>query len=102
MAGSASRAPRWDASAALEKKFSRYLGAKLMFTSTEPGSGSMKIFLVLGGAILIAFGLLFIGQGLDVIRWPSRSFMINEIKWTYYGGGIALLGLILLFIGRRR
>jgi hypothetical protein len=62
----------------------------------------MKIFLVLGGAILIAFGLLFIGQGLDVIRWPSRSFMINEIKWTYYGGGIALLGLILLFIGRRR
>ena len=62
----------------------------------------MKIILVLGGGLLIALGLLFVGQGLDVIRWPSRSFMINDIRWTYYGGGIAVLGLILIFIGRRR
>lgn len=62
----------------------------------------MKLILVLGGAILIAFGLLFVGQGLDIIRWPSRSFMINDISWTYYGGGIAVLGLILIIIGRRR
>ena len=62
----------------------------------------MKLLLVLGGAILIVFGLLFVGQGLDVIRWPSRSFMINDIRWTYYGAGIAVLGLILIFIGRRR
>ena len=62
----------------------------------------MKIILVIGGAILIAFGLLFVGQGLDVIRWPSHSFMINDISWTYYGGGIAVLGLILIFIGWRR
>ncbi len=62
----------------------------------------MKLFLVLGGAVLIAFGLLFVGQGLDYIRWPSRSFMIDDIRWTYYGGGIAVLGLILIRIGRRR
>ena len=62
----------------------------------------MKMFLVLGGAIVISFGLLFVGQGLGYIRWPSSSFMISDIKWAYYGGGISIFGVFLIFIGRRR
>lgn len=62
----------------------------------------MRIFLVPGGATAIAFGLLFVGQGLGFIRWPSRSFMINDITWAYYGIGLSIVGLFLMFLGRWR
>ena len=62
----------------------------------------MKKFLMLGGAIAIAFGLLFVEQGLGYIPWPSRSFMINDIAWAYYGSGLSIVGLFLIFLGRRR
>ena len=61
----------------------------------------MKKFLLLGGAIAILFGLLFVGQGLGYIRWPSSSFMISDLKWAYYGGGISIFGVILILVGRR-
>ena len=57
--------------------------------------------LLLIGAILLAAGLLFIGQGWGLIRWPARSFMIAEPKWIYYGGVIAVAGLALIIASRR-
>ena len=62
----------------------------------------MKILLTLIGSVAVAFGLLFIGQGTGYVSWPSSSFMIAEIKWAYYGGGIALVGLLLIVLARRR
>ena len=62
----------------------------------------MKNILAAAGTIAIAFGLLFVGQGLDFIQWPSRSFMIGDMNWTYYGGGIAIVGVFLVLLGRRR
>ena len=61
----------------------------------------MKSLLMLIGIIALATGLLFVGQGSGYIRWPTRSFMINEVRWIYYGGGIALVGLLLIVFARR-
>jgi len=57
--------------------------------------------LLLIGIILLAAGLLFVGQGLGLIRWPASSFMIDETRWIYYGGGIAVAGLVLIIVSRR-
>jgi hypothetical protein len=61
----------------------------------------MRTLLTFIGAALLAMGLLFCGQGLGWIRWPAESFMINQITWVYYGGGMVVLGVILLVLTRR-
>jgi hypothetical protein len=61
----------------------------------------MKTALMLIGIIALAAGLLFVGQGLGYIPWPARSFMISQVKWVYYGGGIAVVGVLLIIIARR-
>jgi hypothetical protein len=48
-----------------------------------------------------AWACFFCGQGLGLIRWPAESFMINQITWVYYGGGMAVLGVILIMLTRR-
>ena len=58
----------------------------------------MKAPLMLIGIVVLAAGLVFVGQGLGFIRWPASSFMISEIKWAYYGGGIAVVGILLIII----
>jgi len=62
----------------------------------------MKTLLTIVGIILLAMGLLWIGQGSGYIPWPAESFMISQIQWAYYGGGTAAVGLLLIVIARRR
>ncbi len=40
-------------------------------------------------------------QGAGYIRWPAESFMVSQTRWIYYGGAIALVGLLLVLIARR-
>lgn len=61
----------------------------------------MKGLLLIVGLIALAVGLLWIGQGLGYITWPSGSFMIHEMNWTYYGAGLAIAGLIIIWLSRR-
>jgi len=61
----------------------------------------MKAVIMVIGAAALAAGLLFIGQGWGYIRWPARSFMIDDTKWIYYGGAIAVAGLVLIIVSRR-
>jgi hypothetical protein len=61
----------------------------------------MKALLTLIGLLLLASGLLFIGQGSGLIPWPAESFMISQTRWVYYGGVIAIVGLVLAILGRR-
>ena len=60
----------------------------------------MRTLLMLVGIIVLAAGLLFVGQGSGYIPWPAESFMISQTKWVYYGGGIALVGLLLIVLAR--
>ena len=53
------------------------------------------------GVVAIGMGLLFIGQGLGYVRWPASSFMLSQIRWAYYGGAIATIGLALVIVARR-
>jgi hypothetical protein len=51
--------------------------------------------------LLLVAGLLWIGQGTGVIKWPSESFMINQIQWAGYGAALAGFGLILIWQSKR-
>jgi hypothetical protein len=61
----------------------------------------MKTLLLLIGLIVCAAGIFFAGQGLGYINWPASSFMISQMKWVYYGGGIAIVGILLVIIALR-
>jgi hypothetical protein len=49
----------------------------------------------------MAMALLWMGQGSGYIPWPASSFMISQTKWIYYGGALAVVGVILIVIARR-
>jgi uncharacterized membrane protein len=51
--------------------------------------------------LMIAMGVLWIGQGLNIIRWPASSFMIGVPIWSWNGTVLALAGLLFLFTRRR-
>ena len=61
----------------------------------------MRRWLLIVGLLALAIGLLWIGQGTGVIKWPQSSFMINDIQWAGYGVALAGLGLILIWQGKR-
>lgn len=66
-----------------------------------------QTILIIAGIIGFLFGVLFMLQGLGVIRYPAESFMIDNHVWILRGGVIALLSAILvagvrLVPGKRR
>jgi hypothetical protein len=61
----------------------------------------MRKWLLIPGLLMLAIGLLWIGQGSGAIAWPKTSFMINQIQWAGYGAVLAALGLILIWQSRR-
>jgi hypothetical protein len=62
---------------------------------------TMRRLLFIIGLLALAVGLLWIGQGTGYIAWPQSSFMISQIQWAYYGAALAVVGLILIWQGRR-
>jgi hypothetical protein len=61
----------------------------------------MKTLLLLFGMLVCAAGIFFAGQGMGYINWPANSFMISNIRWIYYGGAIAVVGILLVVIALR-
>ena len=57
----------------------------------------MRNWLLITGFLALAIGLLWIGQGTGVIKWPESSFMISQIQWAGYGAALAAVGLILIW-----
>lgn len=52
--------------------------------------------------VLILIGGLWIGQGLNIVRWPAESFMIGVPQWSWNGTGVVVVGLLMLWWSRRR
>ncbi len=61
----------------------------------------MRNLLLILGLVALAIGLLWIGQGTGVIKWPDSSFMISHTQWAGYGAALAAMGLILVWQSRR-
>jgi uncharacterized membrane protein len=61
----------------------------------------VRRLLLIVGLLLLALGLLWIGQGTGVVAWPAASFMINQLQWAGYGAVVAAIGLILIWQSQR-
>jgi hypothetical protein len=62
----------------------------------------MKTALLIPGVIALLVGLLWIGQGAGLIHWPASSFMIDQRPWVIRGAIVAIVGLVIIVLSRRR
>lgn len=62
----------------------------------------MKTLLLILGIAAILMGLLWIGQGTGLIMWPQSSFMLDQRPWAIRGVLLAVVGLVLIVLSRRR
>jgi len=67
----------------------------------SPRANALRIVLLIAGALALAMGVLWIGQGIGLIRWPASSFMIDERRWVLYGAVLVLAGGLLILRNRR-
>jgi hypothetical protein len=58
----------------------------------------MRIVLRIVAILLIAVGIVWILQGINVL---PGSFMTGQIQWAYRGGLAAIVGIAILLFSRR-
>jgi uncharacterized membrane protein len=61
----------------------------------------MRTAVTIGGILALLMGLLWIGQGTGYIQWPASSFMIDQRVWALWGALLAVVGIVLIRVGRR-
>lgn len=61
----------------------------------------MRTPLLTLGLLALVIGAIWVGQGTGYFPYPASSFMVRQTQWAYYGGGLALLGLVLIALSRR-
>lgn len=62
----------------------------------------MKTLLLIVGIAALLMGLLWIGQGAGVVHWPASNFMLDQRPWALRGAILAVVGLALIILSRRR
>ena len=62
---------------------------------------NMRSIVMIVGVIAALMGLLWIGQGMGIVRWPASSFMIDQSPWITRGAILAVIGLALVLLARR-
>ena len=62
----------------------------------------MRFLLGVVGVLAVLMGLLWVGQGLGYVHWPASSFMLDQRPWAIRGAILAVVGLGLIVLGRRR
>lgn len=63
---------------------------------------ALKIVAQVLGVLMLLMGGLWIGQGLNIIRWPADSFMIGVPQWSWNGMFLAIGGIVLIGLARRK
>jgi len=63
--------------------------------------GIIKGLAAIVGVAAILMGGLWILQGLDIVHWPSSSFMLGDTLWTRNGAILAIVGVVLIWFSRR-
>ena len=78
-----------------------WVGPSTVVTSrlANMNSRSVQTLLIAVGAIALAIGLLFAGQGAGLI---GGSSMTGSQMWLYIGLVLAVVGIVLLVLGIRR
>jgi hypothetical protein len=65
----------------------------------------MKTLLLIVGVLALLMGCVWIGQGMGWLTYTPAgmhpSFMIGDRHWTYYGAGLAIVGLFVIMWSRR-
>ena len=61
----------------------------------------IRTLLMVVGSVALLVGILWVGQGTGVIRWPASSFMIDQRGWSVTGAGLAAIGGCLILLARR-
>jgi MYXO-CTERM domain-containing protein len=51
---------------------------------------------------MVLSGLLWAAQGSGLFPYPEQSFMIDSRPWIGWGLLMALAGLVVIWLGRRR
>ena len=62
----------------------------------------LRSVLLIVGSLMVLLGLVWIGQGSGYFPYPAESFMINQTPWIYWGLLLAVLGIIVIVLSRRR
>lgn len=62
----------------------------------------LRGLLLLVGILAVLMGLLWVGQGTGLVLWPAESFMLADRQWAINGAVLAVVGLVLVWIARRR
>ena len=59
----------------------------------------MRIILKSVGVLMMLMGAIWFFQGINIL---PGSFMTGQIRWAVYGGGTALVGVVLVVAANRR
>lgn len=62
---------------------------------------AIRMIFTIVGVLALLLGLLWIGQGTGLIRWPSSSFMIGVSDWALRGAVLAVGGALMILYGRK-
>ena len=62
----------------------------------------MKTAMLIAGIVAVLMGLLWACQGLGYIHWPASSFMLDQRPWALRGAILAVVGVVLIALSRRR
>ncbi len=60
----------------------------------------MRTLVLIVGIAALLMGLLWVGQGAGLIKWPASSFMIDQRPWVTRGAILAFIGLVLVGASR--
>ena len=62
-----------------------------------------QVLVLIAGIAAVLMGLLWIGQGLGYVHWPSKgNFMLDQREWAVKGALLAVIGAGAIWWSRRR